>query len=99
MEDTGSLIARAASKAILLLCLGASCLTSQERGSALSSYAFDQPSSRAWDLPSRLHEISGLATSADGRVFAHDDEHAVIYQIDPKQGRIMKWFSLGSPPV
>jgi uncharacterized protein YjiK len=51
-----------------------------------------------WHLPKRLDEISGLALSADGRLFAHDDELGVIYRIDWQQGRLTKAFSLGDPP-
>ena len=34
-------------------------------------------------LPAELHEISGLAVTADGRVFAHGDEDGTVYQLDP----------------
>ncbi len=50
-----------------------------------------------WRLPQRLAEISGLATHPDGRVFAHDDETGVIYQIDVTAGRLIKNFALGDP--
>jgi hypothetical protein len=47
-------------------------------------------------LPAELHEISGLAVTADGRVFAHGDEEAVVYRLDPRSGRIVGRFSLAS---
>ncbi len=50
-----------------------------------------------WRLPDRLHEISGLAVSPDGRLFGHDDEIGVIYEID--SGEIVKWFAVGEPIV
>jgi uncharacterized protein YjiK len=50
-----------------------------------------------WRLPDRLREISGLAVTADGRVFGHDDESAIIYEIDVAQGRLAKAFALGDP--
>lgn len=50
-----------------------------------------------WRLPPQLAEISGLATAPDGRVFAHDDERAVIYEIDVAAGRVIKNFALGEP--
>ena len=43
--------------------------------------------------------MSGLATSSDGRLFANNDERAVIYEIAPGNGRVVKYFTLGSPPV
>ncbi|HYC32706.1 MAG TPA: hypothetical protein VEB59_10500, partial [Gemmatimonadales bacterium] len=57
----------------------------------------------AWQvrLPAELHEISGLAVTEDGRVFAHGDEDATVYQIDPRAGTITKRFGLaptGSDP-
>lgn len=52
-----------------------------------------------WRLPNQLREISGLAVSPDGRLFAHDDEHAIIHQIDITRGAIVKSFALGAPPI
>jgi uncharacterized protein YjiK len=49
-------------------------------------------------LPRRLQEISGLAVTSDGRLFGHDDERAVIYEIDVQSGQIVKSFALGDPP-
>src|SRR5262245_21845829 len=49
-------------------------------------------------LPRRLREISGLAVSSDGRLFGHDDERAVIYEIDVEDGQIVKSFAVGDPP-
>ena len=50
-----------------------------------------------WHLPAKLNEISGLAVSPDRRVFAHDDETAIIYEIDVTAGRLIKNFALGDP--
>jgi hypothetical protein len=47
-------------------------------------------------LPAELHEISGLAVTADGRVFAHGDEDATVYQLDPSSGRVTKRFALAA---
>jgi uncharacterized protein YjiK len=47
-------------------------------------------------LPSALKEVSGLAVTADGRVFAHDDERAVVRQIDLASGAVVKNFAVGS---
>jgi uncharacterized protein YjiK len=46
-------------------------------------------------LPQALAEISGLATGADGRLFAHGDERAIVYQLDPQSGRVVTRFWLG----
>jgi uncharacterized protein YjiK len=50
-------------------------------------------------LPGRLAEVSGLAATPDGRLFAHDDERAVVYELDVHREEVSKRFSLGSPPV
>jgi len=58
---------------------------------------FSGEAAQQWRLPAQLAEISGLALSPDGRLFAHDDERAVIYEIDAAEGRIIKNFALGDP--
>ena len=65
-----------------------------ERADATAEYALQ--GAPAWQvrLPRELHEISGLAVTPDGRVFGHGDEAALVYQIDPRAGRITKRFAL-----
>ncbi len=53
---------------------------------------------RQWRLPYRMREISGLAATPDGRIMGHDDEVAVLYEIDVDTGAVVKRFSAGSPP-
>jgi hypothetical protein len=53
----------------------------------------------AFRLPKRLREISGLAATSDGRLMGHDDEEAVIYELDVAAGQIVKRFSLGDPAM
>ena len=47
-------------------------------------------------LSNQLKEISGLACTIDGRVFCHNDEKGVIYEINPSNGEILKRFQLGA---
>jgi hypothetical protein len=47
-------------------------------------------------LPAELHEISGLAATTDGRVFAHGDEEAAVYQLDIRSGEVRKRFALAA---
>ena len=54
----------------------------------------DQPDKQV-KLSKKITEISGLAVSGDGRIFAHDDELAVIYQLNSDNGNIVKQFFLG----
>jgi uncharacterized protein YjiK len=60
---------------------------------------FAREPDRQLRLPERLREISGLAVSPDGRVFAHDDETAAIYELDIERGGVVKVFALGDPAL
>ncbi len=51
------------------------------------------------ELGRSLREISGLAITEDGRLFAHDDERATVYELDPHTGRRLRRFHLGRPVV
>lgn len=64
----------------------------------MQSSLFVPAPTQQWRLPRRLREISGLAVTSDGRLFGHDDERAVIYEIDVESGRIVKSFAVGDPP-
>ena len=46
-----------------------------------------------------LMEISGLALGADGTVFAHNDEHGIIYQLRTIDGEVERAFALGDPTL
>jgi uncharacterized protein YjiK len=47
-----------------------------------------------WIMPPQLREISGLALTSRGTVFAHDDNAGRVAEIDPKTGILVKSFSL-----
>ena len=49
-----------------------------------------------FDLPGRLDEISGLAFSSAGTLFAHGDERVVVYSLDPGTGEVGQGFNLGA---
>ena len=83
--------------AIVLTFVVAACGKSPPHARTASS--FDAMDATRWNLPKRLDEISGLALSADERLFAHDDERAVIYEVDWHRGRVSKAFALGDPPL
>jgi uncharacterized protein YjiK len=67
----------------------------QESQSVLDRYDLSEGAGSSKKLPGRLREISGLASTSDGRLFAHDDERANVYQVDPETGEITKGFSVG----
>ena len=51
-----------------------------------------------WALPEDLQEVSGLALDSQGRLFAHADEAAVVFELDIREGRALRRFTLGDPP-
>lgn len=67
--------------------------------SSLQAYFLDGDPVAKWKLPKRLKEISGLASTPDGRLFGHDDETATLYQLDFEDDEIVKSFSLGTPAL
>jgi uncharacterized protein YjiK len=79
----------------LLACRSNPAIEAQENPATLSDYTLAGGPQSQWRLPGRLREISGLAASGDGRLFAHDDERGVIYEVDPLEGRLVKAFALG----
>jgi uncharacterized protein YjiK len=66
---------------------------------ALGASLFSAEPDLEWRLPKRLREVSGLALTPDGRVMGHDDEKAVVYEIDIERGEVVKRFALGEPVV
>ncbi len=65
-----------------------------ERKSSLDSYPLDPETATHWKLPRELEEVSGLAMTADNRLLAHNDERAIVFEIDYQQGLIVKAFQL-----
>ena len=52
-----------------------------------------------WILPESLEEVSGLALTADGRLFAHGDEVGQVSELDYRRGVLVKQFTLGRNPL
>ncbi len=65
-----------------------------QREISLQSYSLQAETATHWKLPGRLEEISGLAMTVDNRLLAHNDEQGVIYEIDFRNGSIVKAFQL-----
>lgn len=72
---------------------------------ALAACQSEQPASGAasdvlqWSLPAKLREISGLALTSDQRLLAVADEEAIVYEIDYRNGSLVKAFAVGEPTV
>ena len=65
-----------------------------QRKISLESYDLKVETATHWKLPGRLEEISGLAMTLDNHLMAHNDEKAVIYEIDYQKAEIVKAFQL-----
>lgn len=95
---------KAALSGVVLLIVGVPGGVGQEPGAPpagtnpLERFVLAEPAAEL-RMPGRLREISGLAVSGDGRVFAHDDERAVIYEIDVRGGELVKAFAMGDVPA
>lgn len=61
----------------------------------LQWYNLDDRNPTQFNLPRRLSEASGLAFSPDGRLFCHNDELGIVFQVNYTDGSIVKQFSLG----
>jgi uncharacterized protein YjiK len=70
----------------------------QEAPPSLPHYAVPDAGER-FEMPGRLDEISGLAATTDGRLFAHNDERATITEIGAESGVAGKRFTLEDPPI
>ena len=65
-----------------------------QRGVSLEDYDLGASEAAPRELPRRLREISGLATTADHRLLAHNDEAGIVFEIDARDGSVVKEFQL-----
>ncbi len=64
-------------------------------GLILDRYDLSRDGGSQEKLPRVLEEVSGLALTEGGHLLAHNDERAVVYQLDPSDGTVIKAFSAG----
>lgn len=76
----------------LMLCFTAALPLSTD--SMLVKYEVSNKSAVPVRLTKELKEISGITVSKDGRLFAHNDEKAAVYQVEPATGKILREFAL-----
>ncbi len=67
-----------------------------DQRSILTNYNLDAASAENFKLAKSLQEISGLATTGDDRLLAHNDERGSVYQLSMTDGAITKSFSLSN---
>lgn len=86
--------------AVTLSALAATSCVGQASGQStqpsIDRFALDKPPAAHEELHRELREISGLALSTDGRLFAQYDERAFVYELDPMSGRTILRFRLGA---
>ena len=70
--------------------------STRQSTASLEDYELRPGSATHWELPGRLREISGLATTDDYRLLAHNDEVGVVFEIDYRDGSIVKEFQLAN---
>ncbi len=81
-------------KIIISVLAGVAALSFSANYTDLSKYIFDKPAF-VYELDMGLNEISGLAVNDEGRLFANNDEIGSVFELDPNNGKIVKWFWLG----
>jgi hypothetical protein len=91
---------RFAARTIVLMAACASALGAApgKDGATVSAYLRQTPAIQFY-LPEGLTEISGLAVASENTVYAHDDNNAIVYEVDLKSGKATKAFALGKPTV
>ena len=53
----------------------------------------------SFNLVRGLTEISGLAAASDHSVYAHNDEHGIVYELSLSNGGVIAAFALGDPTI
>ncbi len=66
---------------------------------ALQRYSFTPKNAVVHELSRSLKEISGLAVSASGQLYAHNDEHGRVFVLDAYTGSQLRHFDLGQGSV
>jgi SdiA-regulated len=67
-------------------------------GATVSAYLRQTPAKQFY-LPEGLSEVSGLAVASKNSVYAHDDNFAIVYEVDLSSAKTLKAFALGNPTV
>ncbi len=95
--DAARLMRCASTCALLALTTSPRPARAQATGahSALAAYNVAGKDPVQFELEKPLREISGLAINAQGHIFAHQDERALVFRLDPANGRVTESFRVG----
>ena len=83
---------------IIIIFSAFACAQDQRNVSILDHY-FSDIQKTQFRLEKELKEISGLAVTDDGKLFAHNDEEGIIFQINYETGKIIKSFKIGKKKI
>ncbi len=72
----------------------ATAASEQAAGFNVTGRTYRLDAASQYELPDVLREISGLALANGTELYGHNDEQAIIYQIDYRGGRILRRFAL-----
>jgi len=86
------------SSILLFVCFAIAQQNALNEGT-LHYYDFLGDNSKTITLPKELIEISGLAVTGDNRVFAHNDEVGIVYEVDISTGQITNEFYFGKKKI
>jgi uncharacterized protein YjiK len=82
-------------KIIVIACTLSILSMDTQETSSLYQFNINDESAHLLKLKKELKEISGITFSKDGKLFCHNDEKGIIYQIDINNGKIIKKFKIG----
>ena len=83
--------------AFILACAGCLAMQAGAEDNPISFGMADAP--RQFALVNGLREVSGLAMASENSVYAHNDEHGIIYEVMLADGAVKSAFALGDPTV
>jgi hypothetical protein len=91
---------RLAAQTIVLTALSAIAVAAApvKDGASVSDYLRQVPAKQFY-LPEGLAEVSGLAVASSDTVYAHDDNYAIVYEVNLSSEKTIKAFALGKPTV
>ncbi len=85
---------RFVSSLIFASCLAATAMAQDNA----SNFSITGPPLQA-PLARGLVEISGLAAASENSVYAHNDEHGIVYELTVPGGKVLSAFALGDPTI
>lgn len=77
----------------VVMCLGSANAQPPDKTNGVPFQLIDAP--QQMRLVNGLREISGLAMASESSVYAHNDEHGIVYELSLETGDVLAAFALG----